>query len=302
MSYCALCLFRCLDEMRLSKQLMEMQGRRLLALHAQLSSQQLKFAWLPSVTPVSVHVLKSMIQGPHCNLTLALHRLQEGAAALRARLGRPALHPAGAVSAKRADLSAVRLAAARVTLEGLHEDRREREARLRSMLDLCALHPVSHSGRMGILCSYSPKLTLCLVPWIQPGVQPCSQTLMQPAPDRAKPGSLHGTTTDARRLNYTISVHHVDEHAGRPKATNDVSSQYVSQSVCVCAGFTWRARSWARISMQPSLTCTPASQTCGVFVSRVPAALHAVLTALHRICMRGLAYRAVDARRKHAVM
>jgi hypothetical protein len=64
-------------------------------------------------------------------------RLQEEAAALRVRLGRPALHPGGAASAKRADLSA----AARVTLEGLHEDRREREARLRSMLDLCAVGP-----------------------------------------------------------------------------------------------------------------------------------------------------------------
>ncbi len=62
---------------------------------------------------------------------------QEEAASLRARLGRPAAHPASAVTAKRADLSAVRLAAARVMLEGLHEDRREREARLRSMLDLC---------------------------------------------------------------------------------------------------------------------------------------------------------------------
>ena len=59
---------------------------------------------------------------------------------LRARLGRPAVHPASAVIAKRADLSIARLAAARVTLEGLHEDRREREARLRSMLDLCGRH------------------------------------------------------------------------------------------------------------------------------------------------------------------
>ena len=64
-------------------------------------------------------------------------RLQEDAAGLRACLGRPALHPASAVTAKRTDLSAARLAAARVTMEGLHEDRREREARLRSRLDLC---------------------------------------------------------------------------------------------------------------------------------------------------------------------